>query len=75
MALLGDDLSKLHEVILLGRRARRVILQNIAAALLIVVVLVAGTFLADLSMFAAVVGHEGSEVLIILNGMRVALRR
>lgn len=75
VALVGDDLSKLHEVILLGRRARRVILQNIAAALLIVVVLVAGTFLADLSMFAAVVGHEGSEVLIILNGMRLALRR
>jgi heavy metal translocating P-type ATPase len=75
VALVGDDLSKLHEVILLGRRARRVILQNITAALVIVGVLVAGTFLADLSMFAAVVGHEGSEVFIILNGMRVALRR
>ena len=37
-------------------------------------VLVIGTFAVDLSMLAAVIGHEGSEVLIIANGLRVALR-
>ena len=48
--------------------------KNIVLSLLIVAALVAGTFLADLSMFAAVIGHEGGEVLIILNGLRVALK-
>ncbi len=33
-----------------------------------------GTLFADLGMFAVVVTHEESEVLIILNGLRVALR-
>jgi heavy metal translocating P-type ATPase len=74
VALIGDDLSKLQYAIRLGRRSERVIMQNIAASLLVVAVLVVGTFAADLSMFGAVVGHEGSEVLIILNGLRVALR-
>ena len=74
VALIGDDLSKLDYTFRLGRRSARVIRQNIVVSLLIVVALVAGTFLADLSMFAAVVGHEGSEVLIILNGLRVALQ-
>ena len=74
VALIGDDLSKLEYTFRLGRRSASVIRQNIVVSMLIVVALVAGTFLADLSMFAAVVGHEGSEVLIILNGLRVALR-
>ena len=75
VALMADDLSKLEYAIRLGRRSRRLILQNLAASMAIVVGLVAGTFLADLSMFAAVIGHEGSEVLIILNGLRVAMGR
>ena len=74
VALIGDDLSKLEYAIRLGHRSGRVILQNIVAALAIVTALVIGTFAIDLSMFSAVVGHEGSEVLIILNGLRVALR-
>jgi heavy metal translocating P-type ATPase len=74
VALIGDDLSKLQYAIRLGRRSERVIMQNIVVSLLIVAALVIGTFVADLSMFGAVVGHEGSEVLIILNGLRVALR-
>ncbi len=75
VALLGDDLSKIEEAIALGKRSRRVILQNISASMLIVAVLVIATFFADLSMVAAVIGHEGSEVLIIANGLRVAFRR
>ena len=74
VALVGDDLSKLPWVIRLARRSRRVIQQNIAMSLIIVVALVAGTFFANLSMLGAVIGHEGSEVLIVLNGLRVALR-
>jgi cation transport ATPase len=38
-----------------------------------VVALVVGTLRGEIGMFAAVLGHEGSEVLIILNGLRVAL--
>jgi Cd2+/Zn2+-exporting ATPase len=71
VALMADDLSKLRYAIELGRRSRRIIFQNVAMSVIIVVGLVAATFAADLSMLAAVLGHEGSEVLIILNGLRV----
>ena len=74
VALMADDLSKLEEAVLLGRKTRRIIAQNLVASGLIVLVLVAGTLFGDLSMFGAVVGHEGSEVFIVLNGLRAALR-
>ena len=73
VALMADDLSKLEYAVKLGRRSKRLIVQNIAISLLIVTALVVGVFAVDLSMFAAVIGHEGSEVLIILNGLRAAL--
>lgn len=73
VALMADDLSKLEYAVKLGRRSRRIIAQNIGVSLIVVAVLVTGVFAVDLSMFAAVIGHEGSEVLIILNGLRVAL--
>lgn len=73
VALMADDLSKLEYAVKLGRRSTRIIAQNIGLSLMIVALLVAGVFAIGLSMFAAVVGHEGSEVLIILNGLRAAL--
>ena len=74
IALMKDDLSKLEYALGLGRRSRAVIRQNIVAAMAIVAVLVAGTLVGELGMLGAVLGHEGSEVLIILNGLRVALK-
>lgn len=74
VALIGDDLAKIADVIRGGRRASRLIKQNIAVSIAIVVVLVAGTLAGRLGMLGAVVGHEGTEVLIILNGLRAALR-
>ena len=74
VALMADDLSKLEEAVLLGRKTRRIIAQNLVMSGLIVVVLVAGTLFGDLSMFGAVLGHEGSEVFIVLNGLRAALK-
>lgn len=75
VALMADDLSKLQYAVELGRRSRRVIFENIGLSIAIVAVLVIGTFGADWSMLTAVLGHEGSEVLIILNGLRVALHK
>ena len=73
VALMADDLSRIPYAVGLGKRSRRVIFENLAVSSLIVVGLVVGTFAAGLGMLGAVLGHEGSEVLIILNGLRVAL--
>jgi Cd2+/Zn2+-exporting ATPase len=74
VALIGDDLSNVDYALAIGRKSRRLIRQNITLAVAIVIVLVVGTLWRDMSMLTSVLGHEGSEVLIILNGLRVALR-
>lgn len=73
IALVGDDLGTLAYSLKLGARSRRIIRQNVFLSLVVVVVLVAGTLTAAVSMIQAVLGHEGSEVLIIINGLRAAL--
>lgn len=72
VSLLADDLSKLAYALGLARRSRRVILQNLVMSIVIVAGLVTGTLLGEFGMLTAVLSHEGSEVLIILNGLRVA---
>ncbi len=75
VALIKNDLLRLAYSVKLGATTRRVIKQNIFLSLAIVAILVAATFSNSMSMFSAVIGHEGSEVLIILNGLRVAWQR
>ena len=74
VALVGADLALLVDAIRLSRRSRSIVRQNVGAALAIVSALIVATFAVDLRMLAAVLTHEGSEILIVLNGLRAALR-
>lgn len=69
--LMADDLEKLPYAIELSRRARRVIVQNLGFALAVIVVLVAGVLIQGLPLPVAVVGHEGSTIVVVLNGLRL----
>ncbi|MEW5829023.1 MAG: heavy metal translocating P-type ATPase, partial [Chloroflexota bacterium] len=71
VVLMSDDLRKIPFAIGLARRARRVVWQNLTFALGVIVVLVAGAFGADLALTLGVVGHEGSTVIVVLNGLRL----
>ncbi len=71
VVLMSDDLSKLPYAIGLSRRARRVITQNLAFALTVIAVLVIGTLLDRTTLPMGVVGHEGSTILVVLNGLRL----
>ena len=74
VVLTTDDISKIPYAIELGRRALRIIKQNIAIALLVMVALVISDFLRLVSLPWGVIGHEGSTLLVTLNGLRL-LRR
>ncbi|MEO6881098.1 MAG: HAD-IC family P-type ATPase, partial [Mycobacteriaceae bacterium] len=69
-----DDLAAIPRVIALARRARRVVIANLVIAGTIIAVLVAWDLLGTLPLPLAVAGHEGSTVLVGLNGLRL-LRR
>lgn len=74
IALLADDLNRLPEAILLARRTVRNMRQNIVLALVTVALLLAGVLLGRVTMAGGMLVHEGSVLLVILNGMRLLTR-
>ncbi|MFG3578242.1 heavy metal translocating P-type ATPase [Micromonospora chersina] len=72
--LVRDDLSTLPAVIALSRRARRVVRANLLIAATFIVVLVTWDLIGHLPLPLGVAGHEGSTVIVGLNGLRL-LRR
>jgi Zn2+/Cd2+-exporting ATPase len=71
IALMGDDLSRLATTISLSRKAVRVIRQNLVISFLAIGLLISFTFLGILNLTLAILGHEGSALLVIFNGMRL----
>ncbi len=71
IVLMADDLEKIPYAIELSRRARRVIAQNLGFALLVIVVLVTSVLLSGIPLPLAVIGHEGSTIVVVLNGLRL----
>lgn len=71
MVLVGDDLARLPYAVALSRQTLRVIRQNLLFAFGMIGVLLTITFFGSLRLPFAVIGHEGSTVLVILNGLRL----
>jgi Cd2+/Zn2+-exporting ATPase len=71
VVLMKDDLTKLPHLIRLGKRMKRIVTQNVAFALTVIVVLVLANFIRLINLPFGVVGHEGSTLLVILNGLRL----
>jgi Cd2+/Zn2+-exporting ATPase len=71
VVLMGDDLRNIPFALALSRRARTVIGQNLAIAVAVIVALVISALGFALPLPLGVVGHEGSTVLVCLNGLRL----
>ena len=71
VALMSDKLDNLPFAISLSRKAKRIIRQNLIISLGMVIILVPLTLLGMLSIGPAVIGHEGSTVLVVLNALRL----
>ncbi|MFI9424265.1 heavy metal translocating P-type ATPase [Streptomyces achromogenes] len=66
-----DELATLPAVISLSRRARVLVLQNLVVAGVFIAGLVVWDLAGDLPLPLGVAGHEGSTVLVGLNGLRL----
>jgi len=75
VALMGEDLKHLPEVLAHARRAGRIMRQNLALSGLILVVLVPQAAAGTLGLAAVVATHELAEVLVIANGIRAGRRK
>jgi Zn2+/Cd2+-exporting ATPase len=74
VVLMADDLAKIPYVKALSRRAQRVVWQNISFALLVIMTLVVSNFLVGVPLPLGVVGHEGSTLIVVMNGLRLLQR-
>jgi Cd2+/Zn2+-exporting ATPase len=75
VVLMKDDLSRLAGALELAKQARRVIWQNLIFAFVVITVLVISTLTPsfDMKMTYGVIGHEGSTLLVVANGLRLLL--
>lgn len=71
MVLMKDDLQKLPFAIRLGKKTNRIVKMNIVFSLSVIVLLVIANFSEYLTLPFGVIGHEGSTLLVILNGLRL----
>ncbi len=75
VVLMSDNLHNIALAFDVSRRARRVVIQNLTFALGVIVIMVIATLTAQVPMPLGVVAHEGSTVLVCLNGLRLLIAR
>ena len=71
IALMADKLDNLPFAIGLSRKAKRIIKQNLVISLGMVTILVPLTIMGIIAIGPAVVGHEGSTLVVVLNALRL----
>ncbi|WP_446681673.1 heavy metal translocating P-type ATPase [Allokutzneria oryzae] len=71
VVIVRDELAAVPAVVSLSRRARRVVAQNLVLAGVFISGLVLWDLLGTLPLPLGVLGHEGSTVLVGLNGLRL----
>lgn len=71
IVLMNDQIKYLPFAIHLGNRAKRIVKQNIAFSLIVISLLIVANLGQSLTLPLGVIGHEGSTILVILNGLRL----
>ena len=71
VALMGDDLRTLPFAIGLSRQATRIIKQNLAISMAVIALLVVATLLGWAGIGTAVLLHEGSTMVVVVNSLRL----
>ncbi|WP_298433523.1 heavy metal translocating P-type ATPase [Geobacter sp.] len=71
VVLMADDLGRLPFAVALSRAARRVIRQNLWVSLGVVAILIPATLSGITGIGPAVLVHEGSTVMVVLNALRL----
>ncbi len=71
LIVVKNNLAKLFYSFDLSKRLNKIIIQNIVFAVGVIVILVILNLLGILDLPTGVVAHEGSTILVILNGLRL----
>lgn len=71
VALMGDDLAKLPFAVGLGRATRAIVMQNLSISLAVIAVLIVASLAGWAGIGVAILFHEGSTILVVLNALRL----
>lgn len=71
VVVMGEDLASLARAVRLSRRTRAIVRQNLVFSVAVMGVLVIAALMGWIGLTAGVVGHEGSTVLVVFNGLRL----
>lgn len=71
VALMGDDLATLPFAVGLSRQAARIIKQNLALSMAVIALLVVATLGGWAGIGTAVLLHEGSTMVVVVNSLRL----
>ncbi|KAA8998764.1 cadmium-translocating P-type ATPase [Paenibacillus spiritus] len=71
VVLMNDSIEEIAATIGLARRTRRIVKQNMGFAVAVILSLIASNFALGIALPFGVIGHEGSTILVILNGLRL----
>jgi Cd2+/Zn2+-exporting ATPase len=71
IVLMSDEIGRLPWLIALSRQTRRVLIQNLVFAIAVILILIGAVLGFGLALPLSVIGHEGSTVLVSLNGLRL----
>ncbi|WP_137285753.1 heavy metal translocating P-type ATPase [Halorussus salinisoli] len=71
MALMADDLERIPYAVKLSKATRWNIYENVGLAVVTVALLLAGVLTSYVHLAGGMLVHEGSVLLVILNGMRL----
>ena len=71
IALMADDLSKLPYALSLSRASRRMIVQNLVISLGVIALLVPSAVFGLATISLAIIVHEGSTLVVVLNALRL----
>lgn len=71
VVLMNDNIEEIAATVSLARRTQRIVKQNMIFAVSVIAALILGNFIEGIALPFGVVGHEGSTILVILNGLRL----
>lgn len=71
VVLMKNDLSKITNAFRLSGRMNRIVKQNVVFSIGVIAILILSNYFEVLDLPLGVIGHEGSTILVILNGLRL----
>lgn len=71
IVLMNSQLNNINFSFKMSERLNRIVKQNLIFSVSVILLLIAANFFQSLTLPLGVIGHEGSTILVILNGLRL----